>query len=216
MTAYPIVARRDDRICLIIMRKVNSQWVVSTANEQALVRDELVLKAFSVDEHYSELEHTLYVYFDFEDETGNAVTLSLHLSDIYPSYFSLIHRSNVSMVLNYDRGITVRFDFPFLFSVAYEISPEQYIPFDVDAFSFSDCLLTIEELFAPSLISPQKETAGLYVLPDNSMEPVFHLQQGESITVIRQQLQTDWGLGKLQRQFVFCPRTGCIYVQRVL
>ncbi len=70
MTAYPIVACRDDRICLIIMRKVNFQWVVSAANEQALVRDGLVLKTFSVDAHYSELEHTLYVYFDFEDENG--------------------------------------------------------------------------------------------------------------------------------------------------
>ena len=67
--------------------KRNSQWVVSTANEQALVQDGLVLKAFSVDEHYSELEHTQYVYFDFEDENGNVVTPSLHLSDIYPSYF---------------------------------------------------------------------------------------------------------------------------------
>lgn len=145
--------------------KSKFQWVVSAANEQALVRDGLVLKAFSVDEHHSELEHALFVYFDFEDENGNTVTLSLHLSDIYPSYFSLIHHFHVSMVLNYDRGITVQFDFPFLFSVAYEISPEQYIPFDVDAFSFSDCPLTIEELFAPSLISPQEETAGLYVFP---------------------------------------------------
>ena len=145
--------------------KSKFQWVVSAANEQALVRDGLVLKAFSVDEHHSELEHALFVYFDFEDENGNTVTLSLHLSDIYPSYFSLIHHFHVSMVLNYDRGITVQFEFPFLFSVAYEISPEQYIPFDVDAFSFSDCPLTIEELFAPSLISPQEETAGLYVFP---------------------------------------------------
>ena len=107
------------------------------------------------------------------------------------------------MVLNYDRGIAIRFDFPFLFSVAYEITPEQYIPFDVDAFSFSDCPLTIEELFAPTLISPQEETAGLYVLPDDSMEPVFLLQQGEPIAVIRQQLQKDWPLASYNGNLYF-------------
>ena len=106
------------------------------------------------------------------------------------------------MVLNYDRGITVQFDSPFLFSVAYEISPEQYIPFDVDAFSFS-CPLTIEERFVPSLISPQEETAGLYVFPDDSMEPVFRLQQGEPITVIQQQLQTDWPLASYNGNLYF-------------
>ena len=194
LNTFPIVACRNDSICLIILKKANGQWTVSAVNEQALVREGLVLKTFSIDESYSELDRIQSVYFDFEDTAENTLTLSLQLSDIYPSYFSSIYSENVSIILNYDRGITVQFDFPFLFRVSYEISPEQYIPFNVEAFSFSECPLTIEELFVPAFISPQSETASLFAFPDDSMEPVFRLHRGEAIYVVRQQHQTEWAL----------------------
>lgn len=200
---YPIVACHRDDVCLIILKKVNAQWIISSVNEKALVRDGLVLKGFSMDENASEVAYSQFVYFNFEDEQGNSLTLNLELSDIYPCYFSAIQRENLSMTLNYERGITIRMDFPFLLRISYEISPEQAIPFGVDAFSLAECPLALEDLLVPAVCSPQEETVGLFGLPDDSKEPIFRLNRGERIEIIRQQHLTDWVLASYNGNLFF-------------
>lgn len=190
LNTYPIVACHDDDVCLIALKKVNSQWQVFATNEQALIREGFTLKGFSIDEQ----DDMQYVYFDFEDEAQNPLTLCLLLSDMYPSYFSFVQTPKMQIVFHYDRGMTFQFDFPFLFRCSYELNPEQYIPFAVDAFSFAECPIAMQELFVRSSVLPQEETAGLFAFPDDSMEPVLKLNKGESIDVLEQQQITDWAL----------------------
>lgn len=199
LNTYPIVACHDDDVCLITLKKVNFQWQVSTTNEQALVREGFMLKCFSIDES----DDIQYVYFDFEDEDQNPLTLCLLLSNIYPSYFSFVQTPKTQIVFHYDRGMTFQFDFPFLFRCSYELNPERYTPFAVDAFSFAECPIAMQEFFVRSSVSPQEEVAGLYAFPDDSMEPVLKLSEGESIDVLVQQQIADWTLAYYKGNLFF-------------
>lgn len=194
INAYPIIAINNDDVCLIVLRKTNKQWTVSVTNSRALTREGFILKGFSLDEYHSEVDNIQDVFFDFEDKAGNLLTLNLQLSDIYPSYFAFMQSENMRLVFNYDRGITMQFDFPFIFRCSYEINPKQSIPFNVDEFSFAECPITIQELLVPSSISPHGEVASLFAFPDDSMEPVFQLTQDENIYIIYQQNMSDWVL----------------------
>lgn len=210
ISAYPIIACRDNDICLIVLKKINSQWNISITNDQALAHDRFLFKTFSIDENYSNINLMQSVYFDFEDALEDTLTLSLQLSDVYPSYFSSVRYKNMCMILNYDRGITVQYDYPFLCRVSYEINPEPSIPFNADAFSFSNLPLAIEEFFVPSTVSPQDEAAGLFAFPDDSMEPVFLLNRGETIDIIRQQSLTDWLLAHYKGNLYFIRKNDVI------
>ena len=120
--------------------------------------------------------------------------MNLQLSDIYPSCFASIHRKNMDLILNYDRGITLQFDFPFLSRCSYEVYPKQYISFKVDEFSFAECPIAIQDFLVPASISSQREGAGLFTFPDDSMEPVLQLSKDENIDVFYQPRMTDWVL----------------------
>lgn len=194
LSTYPIIAFNGNNTCLIVLKKIDNQWMVSSATSQAITRDRFILTGFSIDEHYSEIERIQYVFFDFEDENGELLTLNLQLSDIYPSCFASIHRKNMDLILNYDRGITLQFDFPFLSRCSYEVYPKQYISFKVDEFSFAECPIAIQDFLVPASISSQREGAGLFTFPDDSMEPVLQLSKDENIDVFYQPRMTDWVL----------------------
>lgn len=193
-STYPIIAMRDDKICLVILKRINSQWSIAATNENALSRDGFILSSFSIDGTYSSVDNVQYVYFDFYDEQGEILTLNLQLSNIYPSYFSSVQNNNTHIVFHYERGITVQFDYPFLSRYSYEIHPKQYTSFNVDEFSFADCMIETQDYLVPARTSPQEQVACLYIFPDCTMEPVFKLQKGELLHVLQQQQLTDWVL----------------------
>lgn len=44
---YPVVARKDDAMQLIILKKVSGKWKVDVCNDKALTRPELTIRNFS-------------------------------------------------------------------------------------------------------------------------------------------------------------------------
>lgn len=192
--AYPVIASSHGNTCLIVLKKANQQWMVSVTNHRALAREGFVLTGFSLDENHSGIGNIQYVYFDFEDQRGDSLALNLQLSDIYPSYFSHIRYRGLGFGLNYDRGITLQTDYPFLCRYSYEINPKQAIAFNVDGFSFNECPVTVQELFVPATISTKKEMADLFLLPDDAKEPIIQLARNKKISVANQQPGSDWVL----------------------
>lgn len=191
---YPVIASRDGQICLIVLKKTDSQWVVSATNNQALRREGFALTGFSLDESSSEPDNIQHVYVDFADKAGDSLSLSIQLSDIYPSYFSHLQYHNFSFFFHYDRGITLQYNYPFLLKCSYEITPQQPISFGVDAFSFAECPLTVQELFVSAVVSPKAEKAGLFLFPDDKAEPITQAAAHESIDVVGQPSGSDWVL----------------------
>lgn len=204
---YPVIAVRDGNTSLIVLKKVNMQWMVSVTNSRALTRKGFVLSGFSLDENHSEPDNIQYVYFDFEDQAGDSLSLSLQLSDIYPSYFSHIRYRSLGFGLNYDRGITLQTDYPFLCRYSYEINPKQAIVFNVDGFSFNECPVTVQELFVPATISPKNEVANLFLFPDDAKEPIIQLARNEKIHVASQQPGSDWALVCYSNNLLFIHAT---------
>lgn len=200
LLTYPVLAVREDDLCLIVLEKVNDQWKIAAANEQALTRDGFTLTGFSIDDSSPEQEQ--YVFFDFEDNQKERWTLCLTLSDIYPSCFLFLQRPEGSITFNYDRGLTFPFYYPSIFQCSYEIIPEKLISYDVDEFSFAACPLSMDELFTPVLVSPKNEVINFYTRPDESTEPVFQLGKAETISILSQQ-GTDWVLAKYNGNIYF-------------
>lgn len=200
LLTYPVLAVREDDLCLIVLEKVNDQWKIAAANEQALTRDGFTLTGFSIGD--SSPEQKQYVFFDFEDNQEGRWTLCLTLSGIYPSCFLFLQGPEGSITFDYDRGLTFPFYYPSIFQCSYEIIPEELISYDVDKFSFAACPLSMDELFTPVLVSPKKEVINFYARPDESTEPVFQLGKAETISILSQQ-RTDWVLAKYNGNIYF-------------
>lgn len=201
--AYPVVAVQNDEICLIVLEKINAEWRIAHTNESALVRKGLSLVDFSLAVSYS--RDIQDVYFDFMSNESNEsqVTLFLQLSSIYPSYFSSIHYDNISMVMNYNRGLTYEIYYPFLFSASYEINPIPYIDFGIDEFSLQQFPIRIQELLAPATVVTERSEAGLYIMPDETTDPIISLKNGESINVIMQESTDGWEMAFYGGQILF-------------
>lgn len=191
VSAYPVVAIQDDKICLIILKKQSSKWYVAITNETALVQDGFELVSFSLDESYSHIDDTQNVYFEFESNE-TIVNLALKLSSIYPSYFSSMHYLNTTLVMHYERGISYEVNYPFLFSCSYEINPEPYIEFSVSDFSLQRFFQTIQELLVHATVGTEKNGADLFVMPDDATKPIMTLEKGESVCMIKQEKRTEW------------------------
>lgn len=204
---YPVIAIRDGNTSLIVLKKANMQWMVSVTNSRALTRKGFVLSGFSMDENHSGIDNIQYVYFDFEDQAGDSLALSLQLSDIYPSYFSHMRYHGLGFGFNYDRGITLQTDYPFLCRYSYEINPKQANVFNVDGFSFNECPVTVQELFVPATISPKNEVANLFLFPDDAKEPIIQLARNEKIHVASQQPGSDWALVCYSNNLLFIHAT---------
>lgn len=69
---YPVVARKDDTMQLIILKKVKGKWKVDIRNDKALTRPELTIRNFSMDENVSSSDTAYYVYFDYLDAEGKS------------------------------------------------------------------------------------------------------------------------------------------------
>lgn len=190
ISAYPIVAVQDTAIHLLVLKKQDDEWYVAFVNKTALSQENFQLTSFSLDESYSQTEDMQNVYFEFESN-GETVDLTLMLSNLYPSYFSSIHYQNTTIIMHYDRGISYEISYPSLFSCSYKINPESYIDFRADAFSLQQFLQTMQELLVPATITAEKE-AGLYMMPDDTANPIITLKSGESIQMIKQENSTDW------------------------
>ena len=204
---YPIIFSHDDDLCLIIVKKIESQWKIYAVNKEALIRDGYTLTGFSINEDYFDGDEPHYVYFEFEDGNNNIITLGLQLSSIYPSYFSFVQSQNETVVFNYERGITIQYDFPFIFRVAFEVNPMQYYAFGVEDFSLAECPVTANDLFVRAAIIPKEEEAGLYAFPDYSMEPICYLRYGEMIYTIPQQNAADWTLVRYNGNLYFIDKS---------
>ncbi len=84
---YPVVARKDDAMQLIILKKVNGKWKVDICNDKALTRPELTIRNFSMDENVSSSDTKYTVYFDYLDAEGKVYVLSLTLYTEFESMF---------------------------------------------------------------------------------------------------------------------------------
>lgn len=202
-STYPIVACREDEVCLLVLKKVEGQWTLDVANERALVRKGFCLKGFSVDEGSSAVNGEQHVYFDFKDEHADELTLNLQLSDLYPSYFSFLQSGDVEVIFHYDRGMTFQYDYPFLTQCAYKVDPDPPVSFAVDEFSLAECPTGLQALLVPASVSPREEAAGLYALPDEGMTPVFQLGAGEALEVVHQRQAADWALVRYRGNLFF-------------
>ena len=76
---YPVVARKDDAMQLIILKKVKGKWKVDVCNDKALTSPELTIRNFSMDENVSSSDTKYTVYFYYLDAEGKFYVLSLTL-----------------------------------------------------------------------------------------------------------------------------------------
>lgn len=202
MSSYPVVAIHHDEICLIVLKKQNSEWDIAYTNDSALVRKDFSLVSFSLAAFYSQTQDNQIVDFAFENGEKR-FSLILELSSIYPSYFSLIYYDNQSISLNYDRGITYNINYPSLFAVSYYIEPIPYLSFGVNDFSLQQFPLTIQELLAPATVFTERGEAGLYIMPDETINPIISLENGEHISVITQERTDGWEMAYENGQILF-------------
>lgn len=206
IAVYPVIAIHNDDVHLIVLNKFDSAWKIAFINELALVREGFKLIGFSLAEESSGVNGIQYVFFDFIDENNKEYELVLQLSDLYPSYFSALHFDNRTLLLNYDRGLTYKIEYPFLMTLSFEFDPHPYIPFDAGNFSLQRLPITLESLIVPAKVSATDSRVALYIIPDAASQPITHLANGEDIAVIYPQSASEWVMVYFMDNILFIPK----------
>ena len=188
ISVYPIVAIQNEDVHLFVLKKSDSGWNIAFKNEFALVREGFKIIGFSIDENNTVFE------------------LTLQLSALYPSFFSALHFENRTLLLNYDRGLTYKIEYPFLMTTSLEIDPDPYVPFDADIFSLQRLPITLEDLMVPAKVcTTDNSSAELFIIPDETSNPIIQLTNGEDINIIHQKRASEWIMVYYVDNILFIP-----------
>lgn len=206
ISVYPIVAIQNEDVHLFVLKKSDSGWNIAFKNEFALVREGFKIIGFSMAEDYSGVKGVQYAFFDFIDENNTEFELTLQLSALYPSFFSALHFENRTLLLNYDRGLTYKIEYPFLMTTSLEIDPDPYVPFDADIFSLQRLPITLEDLMVPAKVcTTDNSSAELFIIPDETSNPIIQLTNGEDINIIHQKRASEWIMVYYVDNILFIP-----------
>ena len=181
---YPVVARKDDAMQLIILKKVKGKWKVDVCNDKALTRPELTIRNFSMDENVSSSDTKYTVYFDYLDAEGKVYVLSLTLYTEFESMFDDLYyldggvweSPSVSIEFINDRG----FELYSYYSGGYTSTYHVYMYGN-----------------AP------EEGAPLYIAPDANATPVAQVHYRDEVQVIQQNPAGDWTIVCYQGNYLF-------------
>lgn len=208
---YPVVARKDDTMQLIILKKVKGKWKVAVRNDKALTRPELTIRNFSMDENVSSSDTAYYVYFDYLDAEGKSCELVLKLYTEFESIFDNLYyhdgdsweSPSVSIEFINDRG----FELYSYYSGGYKSSYYVYMygraNFGVGEFQFADVPLHFSDLLTSAVCNAPEEGAPLYIAPDANATPVAQVHHGDELQAIQQNPAGDWTIVRYQGNYLF-------------
>lgn len=186
----PILATNGNGLyTLLIVAKQGINWSIIATNDEALSRNGYDLCGFSIEESYESVS----AYFSFVDDDDTECELGLQISNVYPSQFTFFHSGAFQVVFNYDRGITVTVDAPFLGRFSYEMQIEG-LNCDVSCFSLSTCPLSFADVTSLGRSISHNNDIALFTIPDNTMEPVLHISENDNIVLLNYQPTSDWAM----------------------
>lgn len=201
---YPVIGVQNDEIILFIMERQGNDWHLQTINNRAINRDNLSLSQFWMEESYDSLEfRNIYFQYTLENEVGTELTLTLMLCDGGMPYFSRMQTGNADFQLNYERGITLIFDFAFYGRYTFEVIPRDYLPFGADEFDFSRLPLSPYDLLEPAKLASGRNSINLFYFPDDSLSPVLSVESDKTIQVFPNYSSAKWNLAYYRNGFFF-------------
>lgn len=167
---YPVVARKDDAMQLIILKKVKGKWKVDVCNDKALTRPELTIRNFSMDENVSSSDTKYTVYFDYLDAEGKVYVLSLTLYTEFESMFDDLHyldggvweSPSISIEFINDRGFELYSYYSGRYTSTYHVYMYGKANFGVDEFQFADVPLQFSDLLTSAVCNAPEEGAAVY------------------------------------------------------
>ena len=209
---YPVVARKDDEMQLIILKKVKGKWKVDVCNDKALTRPELTIRNFSMDENVSSSATEYYVYFDYLDAEGKLYVLVLELDTEFGSRFEEVsyhdgsdsEMVSTSIRLNRNYGITISYSYyQSGYTAAYNMHMHEKAKFGADEFQFADVPLQFSDLLTSAVCNAPEEGALLYIAPDTNTLSVAQVHHGDELQVIQQDDHQDWTIVCYQGNYLF-------------
>ena len=208
---YPVVARKDDAMQLIILKKVKGKWKVDVCNDKALTRPELTIRNFSMDENVSSSDTKYTVYFDYLDAEGKVYVLSLTLYTEFESMFDDLHyldggvweSRSVSIEFINDRGFELYSYYSGGYTSTYHVYMYGKANFGVDEFQFADVPLQFSDLLTSAVCNAPEEGAPLYIAPDANATPVAQVHHGDELQAIQQNPAGDWTIVCYQGNYLF-------------
>ena len=196
---YPIVVRNSDgNYNLLIVKKQNGLWQVTVENEQALSREGLTLYDFSIEE----ADQMIYAYFSFVDGNGTESELGLQLSELYPSQFTFSHSGIYQIVFNYDRPASITIHAALSSRFSFDLHLADF-DCDISRFSLSACPLSFDDVLSLGTEVLHNEGTALYMIPDDSMEPVFTLGESDTLFLLDNQVASEWAVVAYKRNIFF-------------
>lgn len=208
---YPVVARKDDTMQLIILKKVKGKWKVDIRNDKALTRPELTIRNFSMDENVSSSDTAYYVYFDYLDAEGKSCELVLKLRTEFESIFDNLYyhdgdsweSPSVSIEFINDRGFELYSYYSGGYTSTYHVYMYSKANFGVDEFQFADVPLQFSDLLTSAVCNAPEEGAPLYIAPDANATPVAQVHYRDEVQVIQQNPAGDWTIVCYQGNYLF-------------
>lgn len=208
---YPVVARKDDTMQLIILKKVKGKWKVAVRNDKALTRPELTIRNFSMDENVSSSDTKYTVYFDYLDAEGKSCELVLELYTEFESVFHDVYyrggdsweSPSVSIRFVNDSGFELYSYYSGGYTSTYHVYMYGKANFGVDEFQFADVPLQFSDLLTSAVCNAPEEGAPLYIAPDANATPVAQVHHGDELQAIQQNPAGDWTIVCYQGNYLF-------------
>ena len=211
---FPVVARKDGEVHLIVLQKNGKAWEIRTVNKQALVREGLTLCRFGMDESIDPEDPATCTWFGFRDAEGTSYTLNMVLSKEDPDVFpcSLTRHDpntedgsiNYSIFTRHNRTFTWELDVEegaFLQEVL--IKAEKDYDLTAEGFSLAEFPLSLQDLAFTAKTTEQSESIGLYRYPVSSDAPLKEIPGGEEVQVLRISNSDNWMIVLYEGQMYF-------------
>ncbi len=196
---YPIVVWNGDQdYNLLIIKKQNGLWQITSENAQALSREGFTLYDFSIEE----ADQMINAYFSFVDGNGAESELGLRISELYPSQFTFFHSGIYRIIFSYDRPVSITIDAASLGSFSFDLKLAG-LDCDISRFSLSSCPLSFDDVLALGTETLHNEGTALYIIPDDSMEPVFTIGESDALFLLDNQVSSKWAVAAYKRNVFF-------------
>ena len=212
MSVYPILAVKDRQKKLILLKKEEGSWKISTENDSALMRNNYELASFSIDENINFENQHYDVFFEFNSQQYQKVSLQLVLNPVF-SYFRSIDtiqfgelKIRKTTVYEPYRGVTFHTDYytdpaTCFFSNSYSVQDSRNNSFSAEEFHFMDVPIEIDELFSKVVCSAEVQ---LYMAPFSESKVQMTVLPGNAIYIIEQDESKDWAVIQFNGNKFFC------------
>ncbi len=216
---FPVVARKDGEVHLIVLQKKDKTWEIRTVNKQALVREGLTLCGFGIDENTDPEDLTTETWFNFRGVEGTAYTLNMVLDNeelsIYPWYLTRYdpntENCNYSIYAVYNRIFDWALDVDEgAFRQEIRVKAEKDYDFTMEGFSLAEYPISLEELAFTAKTAGKAESIGLYRYPVSSDAPLKEIPGGEEVQVVRISNSDNWVIVLYEGQMYFATNSSVV------